>query len=218
MITMFQLLRPQNLRPFRPLSLRPLSSLVRSDSLPPNLVLASLDIFEEEKVPKIPAKDYYFPPLASEIPNSIAVRKFIDIAEEVAEQSQNVTVKLDKVIFEVAIRKDIVHDVVRYHRHQLRQPKKTKRVYEISGSKKKPRPQKGTGASQVGNKRNSSWRGGFKAHGPVLRDYSIELNRKVRALGMMMTLAAKFREGNLIVFDYLRCPVSLYQQNYTLRV
>lgn len=58
---------------------------------------------------------------------------------------------------------------------------------------------------QVGNKRNSAWRGGQKAHGPVIRDYSIDLNRKYRAMGMMIVLAAKFREGNLIVFNKLEC-------------
>jgi large subunit ribosomal protein L4 len=78
---------------------------------------------------------------------------------------------------------------------------------EIRGSNKKPIPQKGGGNSQVGHKRNSSWRGGQKAHGPVLRNYAIDINKKVRALGMMMAIAAKHREGNLIVFDHLNCEV-----------
>lgn len=74
---------------------------------------------------------------------------------------------------------------------------------EIRGSNKKPRPQKGQGYSQVGNRRNSAWRGGQKAHGPRLRDYSIGCNKKYRAMGMMIALAAKYREGNLLVFDNL---------------
>jgi large subunit ribosomal protein L4 len=52
-------------------------------------------------------------------------------------------------------------------------------------------------------------RGGPKAHGPVLRDFSFSLNRKMRAMGMMIALAAKHREGNLIVFDKLECEVRL---------
>jgi large subunit ribosomal protein L4 len=55
----------------------------------------------------------------------------------------------------------------------------------------------------VGNRRNSAWKGGQKAHGPVLRDYSIGLNCKMRAMGMMVALSAKLREGNLHVFDAL---------------
>ena len=41
----------------------------------------------------------------------------------------------------------------------------------------------------------------MKAHGPVIRDYSISLNRKMRAMGMMIALTAKFREGNLLVVE-----------------
>ena len=41
----------------------------------------------------------------------------------------------------------------------------------------------------------------MKAHGPVIRDYSFSVNRKVRAMGMMVVLAAKLREGNLLVVD-----------------
>ena len=44
----------------------------------------------------------------------------------------------------------------------------------------------------------------MKVHGPVLRDYSFSLNRKVRAMGMMIVLAAKWREGNLLVVDSIQ--------------
>ena len=125
---------------------------------------------------------------------------------------------MDSKIFGVAIRKDIVHEVVRYQRHKARQPKKTKRMSEISGSNKKPRPQKGGGQSQVGHKRNSVWRGGQKAHGPVIRDYSIGLNRKYRAYGMMVALAAKHREGNLVVFDKIACDTHRTKDLHTLFV
>jgi large subunit ribosomal protein L4 len=167
-------------------------------ALPPNLQLADEKVLKPERAPVVPPAQYAFPIL--NVPTSIPVRKFLE---------PNVLLKdvtrtpLERRIFEVAIRRDIVHNCVRYIRHKRRQPKKTKRVNEISGSKKKPRQQKGGGQSQVGNKRNSAWRGGQKAFGPVLRDYSIGMMRKERALGMMISLAAKFREGNLYVMDSL---------------
>lgn len=170
-------------------------------SLPPNLQLADAKVLEEVPEPSFPVVNYSFPTL--DVPSSIVVKKFLSPD---APTSELKSIPLERKIFEVAIRRDIVHNVIRYIRHKKRQPKKTKRLNEISGSKKKPRPQKGGGQSQVGNKRNSVWRKGQKAFGPVLRDYSIQLNRKVRALGTMMTLAAKFREGNLVVFDSLACP------------
>lgn len=177
------------------------SQITAMSALPPNLKLATESVLDEVPEPDFPVINYLFPTL--DVPSSITVRKFL---EPNAPESELKTMPLQRKIFEVAIRKDIVHDVIRYIRHKKRQPKKTKRLNEISGSKKKPRPQKGTGQSQVGNKRNSVWRGGQKAFGPVLRDYSININRKVRALGSMMTLAAKFREGNLIIFDHLNVP------------
>ena len=106
-------------------------------------------------------------------------------------------------MFGVAYRSDIINNVVKYLRHKRRQPKKTKRMDEISGSGKKPHPQKRQGRAQAGNKRNSVWRHGQKAHGPKLRDYSIDMPKKIRALGLMIVLAAKLREGNLMVMDSL---------------
>ena len=142
--------------------------------------------------------DYLFPPL--DVPKSIKVGAFAAPGTVSASVGE---LPLERQIFGAALRKDIIHEVVRYQRHKARQPKKTKRIGEIAGSTKKPRPQKGTGTGQVGNRRNSAWKGGQKAHGPVLRDYSIGLNRKMRAMGMMVALSAKLREGNLHVFDAL---------------
>lgn len=175
---------------------RYMSTESASLSIPPNLHIQEPKVFEEEPEPLIPAQDYWFPRL--DVPDSIPVITFNDPENAISQ-----TAPLEKKIFEVAIRKDIVHDLIRYIRHKRRQPKKTKRISDIAGSNKKPRPQKGMGLSQAGHRRNSTWRGGAKAHGPVIRDYSIDLNRKVRALGMMMTLSAKFREGNLLIVDKL---------------
>ena len=179
--------------------------------IPSNLHLAKPDvIYDKPKVKTMFSPEtYFFPPLS--VPKSIEVSSFSSPKEPLEQK-----VDIDSRIFGVAIRKDIVHEVVRYQRHKLRQPKKTKRMSEISGSNKKPRPQKGGGQSQAGHKRNSVWRGGQKAHGPVLRDYSISLNRKYRAMGIMIVLAAKLQEGNLIIFDEITCKViySLIHKTY----
>jgi len=147
---------------------------------------------------------FLFPPL--EVPSTIKISVFEKPGSFVATDGGEL--RLERLVFGAALRKDIIHEVIRYQRHKARQPKKTKRIGEIAGSTKKPRPQKGTGTGQVGNRRNSAWKGGQKAHGPVLRDYSISLNRKMRAMGMMAALSAKLREGNLHVFDALTCSTS----------
>lgn len=167
-------------------------------ALPSNLQLADISALKPLPEVTFPALNYSFPTL--DVPESMHVLKLHSPGEYCDKP-----VKLERKIFEVAIRLDIVHNMVRYTRHKRRQPKMTKRMSQIAGSNKKPRPQKGTGQSQVGHRRNSAWRGGQKAHGPVLRDYSIDINRKTRALGMMIVFNAKFREGNLLVFDSLSC-------------
>ena len=170
-------------------------------NIPPNLHLSNANVLEDEVEKIFFSPDMFmFPPL--HVPKSTPVAVFLSPGQFTENPAP-----LDKTIFGVAIRKDIVHEVIRFQRHKLRQPKKTKRMSEIRGSNKKPRPQKGGGSAQVGHRRNSVWRGGQKAHGPVIRDYSISINRKFRAMGLMIALTAKFREGNMIVVDSLSLEV-----------
>ena len=176
---------------------RPMLRLFSTD-LPSNLKLSTVEILAPPQTPLVQSQDMLFGTM--DVPKSIVVNSFNN--PDIGSFGQ---MALDDLIFGVAMRKDIVHHVIRYLRAKRRQPQKTKRIWEISGSNKKPRPQKGSGRSQVGHIRNSAWRGGQKAHGPVLRDFSFSLNKKYRALGMMIALAAKLREGNLVVFDTLAC-------------
>jgi large subunit ribosomal protein L4 len=114
---------------------------------------------------------------------------------------------LDPRVFGVAIRQDIIHQIVRLQRAQIRQPQCTKRIGDIRGSTRKLYQQKGSGNARVGQLRSAIRRGGMKSHGPVLRDFSFDLNRKTKALGMMIAIAAKFREGNLLIVDKIHASV-----------
>jgi large subunit ribosomal protein L4 len=166
-------------------------------SIPPNLQLADVQVLKKPEKP-VNKISMSFPLL--KVPETIDVKSWTPGGEIT-------TIPLDKTVFGVGIRPDIVHDLVCWVRNRQRQPKRTKRIGDLRGSNKKPRPQKKTGASQVGHRRNSAWRGGQKAHGPVLRDYSTGMPKKARALGLMMCLAAKHREGNLHIFDKLTAEV-----------
>ena len=44
-------------------------------------------------------------------------------------------------------------------------------------------------------------RGGGVVHGPVVRDHSIDLPKKIRALGLKMALSSKAKEDSLIIID-----------------
>lgn len=174
-----------------------------SRTLPSNLKLADESVLDAPPEPIVPEVERYFPRHPSQIPTETDILSFGTANDVVGK------FPLDATVFGAPYRSDIINNVVRYLRHKRRQPKSTKRISDISGSNAKPYPQKGQGKSQVGNKRNSAWRHGQKAHGPKARDYSIGMPKKVRALGMMIVLSAKLREGNLIVLDNFNVEVNL---------
>lgn len=80
---------------------------------------------------------------------------------------------------------------------------KTKNKSEVSGTGKKPWKQKGTGRASFGSSRNPVWRGGGVAFGPVPRDYSQKVNKKVSALAFARALSDKIASGELCVIDSL---------------
>ena len=84
---------------------------------------------------------------------------------------------------------------------QRRGTHKTKSRAEVSGGGKKPWRQKGTGRARVGSIRSSLWRHGSIAHGPVPRDYSYELPKKMLRGALRSALAAKLLEKRLTVVD-----------------
>lgn len=105
-------------------------------------------------------------------------------------------------VFDVPIRRDIVHRVVRWQLAKRRQGTHcTKSVTTASGSRRKILPQKGTGGARHGMRQRPQFRHGSVAHGPKPRSHEIDLPKKVRRLGLKIALSARAAEGNLMVFD-----------------
>eukprot|EP00879_Flechtneria_rotunda_P021005 GHRR01022126.1.p1 GENE.GHRR01022126.1~~GHRR01022126.1.p1 ORF type:complete len:332 (+),score=63.83 GHRR01022126.1:117-1112(+) len=118
------------------------------------------------------------------------------------------SLKLPGDIFNVPVRIDIMHQVVRWQRARARQgTHKTKDRSEVSGGGRKPWRQKGTGRARQGSIRAPQWRGGGIVHGPVPRSYAFALPKKVRRLGLKCALSAKANEGRLLVLDSLKPDV-----------
>ncbi|GMH20072.1 hypothetical protein Nepgr_021913 [Nepenthes gracilis] len=110
-------------------------------------------------------------------------------------------------VFDVPIRKDIVHRVVRWQLAKRQQgTHSTKTISEVSGTGKKPYPQKGTGRARHGTLRGPQFRGGATMHGPKPRSHAIKLNKKVRRLGLKIALSARRSRGKLLVFEDLEVP------------
>ncbi|HUI42566.1 MAG TPA: 50S ribosomal protein L4 [Terriglobia bacterium] len=90
-----------------------------------------------------------------------------------------------------------------YRASQRRGTHKTKSRGEVRGGGKKPWRQKGTGRARVGSLRSSLWRHGSIAHGPVPRDYSYEIPKKMLRGALRSALAAKYQDRKLTVIDAL---------------
>lgn len=108
--------------------------------------------------------------------------------------------ELNRNIFNESIRRDIVSRVVEWQRAKSRQgTHSTLTRAEVSGTGKKPHPQKGTGRARQGTLRAPHMRGGGVSHGPKPRDYEFKLNKKVRRFGMRIVLTSKYNDNNLYV-------------------
>ena len=111
-------------------------------------------------------------------------------------------VKLSDDIFGIDPRADILHRVVTWQRANARAgTHAVKTVSDVAGSGRKAFKQKKTGNARQGERYNVHMRGGGVVHGPVVRDHSIDLPKKIRALGLKMALSSKLKEGSLIVID-----------------
>jgi large subunit ribosomal protein L4 len=74
---------------------------------------------------------------------------------------------------------------------------------QVSGGGRKPWRQKGTGRARQGSIRAPQWTGGGVAHGPVPRDHSVRVNKKMRASSLRSALTDAVQSGKLIVVEDL---------------
>jgi large subunit ribosomal protein L4 len=116
---------------------------------------------------------------------------------------------LNDAIFGTTPRADILHRVVTWQRAAARAGTHlVKTVSDVAGSSRKLFKQKKTGNARQGERMNVHMRGGAVVHGPVLRDHSHDLPKKIRALGLKMALSSKLADGNLIVIDSDKMPAA----------
>ena len=112
------------------------------------------------------------------------------------------SVELIESIFGLEPRADILHRVVTWQRAKSRAgTHAVKTVSDVQGSGKKAFKQKKTGNARQGERYNVHMRGGGVVHGPVVRDHSIDLPKKIRSLGLKMALSSKVKDGSLVVID-----------------
>ncbi|MDQ0998885.1 large subunit ribosomal protein L4 [Phyllobacterium ifriqiyense] len=112
--------------------------------------------------------------------------------------------KLSEEIFGLEPRDDILQRMVRYQLARKQQgTHKAKTRSEIARTGAKMYKQKGTGRARHHSARAPQFRGGGKAHGPVVHSHAHDLPKKVRALALRHALSAKVKASDLIIIDDL---------------
>lgn len=113
------------------------------------------------------------------------------------------TIALPAEVFGALWNPDLVHQVVLGMQANARPTvAHTKFRGEVRGGGKKPWKQKGTGRARHGSRRSPIWVGGGTTHGPRSdRNYSVKINRAMRARALASLLSRKFKEGEVVFVD-----------------
>ena len=112
--------------------------------------------------------------------------------------------ELPEDLFDGVVNEAVLHQVIKaYLANQRQGNASTKTRAEVSGGNSKVWKQKGTGRARHHSARAPQFRGGGRAHGPVVRSHEHDLPKKVRALGLRHALSAKFKAEDIIIVDDL---------------
>jgi large subunit ribosomal protein L4 len=128
----------------------------------------------------------------------------MDLSITTLEGKDGGKVNLSEEIFGLEPRDDILQRMVRYQLARKQQgTHKAKGRSEIARTGAKMYKQKGTGRARHHSARAPQFRGGGKAHGPVVHSHDHDLPKKVRALALRHALSAKVKASDLIIVDDL---------------
>ncbi len=113
-------------------------------------------------------------------------------------------VKLDAEVFGIEPNDHAIYlDVKRYLAAQRQGTHKSKERAEVAGSTRKIKRQKGTGTARAGSIKSPVFRGGGTIFGPRPRNYTQNLNKKVKMLARKSALAYKAKAESIMVLDKL---------------
>lgn len=92
-------------------------------------------------------------------------------------------------------------DVKQYLANKRQGTHKSKQRNEIAGSTRKLKKQKGTGGARCGSIKSPLFVGGGRVFGPVPRDYSFKLNKKLKQLARRSALSTMAAKNAIIVLE-----------------
>ena len=92
-------------------------------------------------------------------------------------------------------------DVKQYLANKRQGTHKSKQRNEVMGSTRKLKKQKGTGGARSGSILSPLFPGGGRVFGPVPRDYSFKLNKKLKQLARKSALTYKAKDNAITVVE-----------------
>ena len=92
-------------------------------------------------------------------------------------------------------------DVKQYLANKRQGTHKSKQRNEVMGSTRKLKKQKGTGGARSGSILSPLFTGGGRVFGPVPRDYSFKLNKKLKQLARKSALTYKAKDNAITVVE-----------------
>jgi len=111
-------------------------------------------------------------------------------------------VSLNDAVFGIEPNDHVIYlDVKQYLANQRQGTHKAKGRSEIAGSTRKLGRQKGGGGARPGDIKSPVRVGGGRIFGPVPRDYSFKLNKKVKQLARKSALSYKAQNSNIFVVE-----------------
>jgi len=112
------------------------------------------------------------------------------------------SVALDDAVFGREVSEGAIYHAIRNELANMRQgtaATKTRSFVKFSG--RKPWRQKGTGRARSGSRRSPVWVGGGTIFGPLPRDYSYRMPRKMKRAAIHSILSQKAADGDLLVIE-----------------
>ena len=111
-------------------------------------------------------------------------------------------VTLDDAIFGIEPNDHAIYlDVKQYLANQRQGTHKAKERWEVVGSTRKIKRQKGTGGARAGSLKSPVFVGGGRIFGPLPRNYSFKLNKKVKQLARLSALSYKAKDQGIVVLE-----------------
>lgn len=114
-------------------------------------------------------------------------------------------VTLSDAVFGVEANDHAIYlDVKQYLADQRQGTHKAKQRNEVAGSTRKLKRQKGTGGARAGSIKSPLFPGGGRIFGPVPRDYSFKLNKKLKQLARRSALTYKAQANAISVLESVK--------------